>query len=361
MSSDSPVLDQKTPPTGLANDRFLKACRGLAVDATPVWIMRQAGRYLPEYRELRKRADFLTFCKTPALVAEATAVAAEVLGVDAAILFSDILIPLEAMGMKVIFEEPGGPKLPEPIRSPKDLSLYTVPDPTDRMSFVLDGIRLTKERLAGQIPLIGFAGAPFTLATYAIEGGGSRTYMKTLSWMYRDPEGFDRLLDLLTRVVMVSLTAQIAAGVHAVQIFDSWGGLLSLDQYRKHAVPCLRRIVDALKPTAIPVILYVNGSSHLLEAMVETGAHVLSVDWRLSMSDVRRRVGPGPSLQGNLDPTALHTDPATVTRLVHQILTDAGPTKHILNLGHGILPEAPVENAIAMVRACHEFRHGGAA
>jgi uroporphyrinogen decarboxylase len=360
MSLDTPSLEEKVPPSGLRNDRFLRACRGLPVDATPVWIMRQAGRYLPEYRELRKQADFLTFCKTPALVAEATAVAAEVLGVDAAILFSDIMIPLEAMGMTIVFDEPGGPRLPEPIRGVDDLSRYHVPDPNDRMDFVLEGIRLTRERLAGAIPLIGFAGAPFTLAAYAVEGGGSRTYAKTMAWLYRDPEGFDRLLDLLTRVVIVSLTAQVAAGVHAVQIFDSWGGLLPYESYRRHAVPHVQRIVEALRPSGVPVILYVNGSSHLLELMAETGATVLSVDWRLPLDRVRSRVGAGRALQGNLDPCVLHTNPETVRAAVHRILEEAGPTGHILNLGHGILPEAPVENALAMVEACHGYHHGSA-
>jgi uroporphyrinogen decarboxylase len=360
MTINQPSVEDKMRPSGLRNDRFLRACHGLPVDATPVWIMRQAGRYLPEYRELRKQADFLTFCKTPALVAEATAVAAEVLGVDAAILFSDIMIPLEAMGLPVVFDEPGGPRIPEPVRSTADLSRFRIPDPNDTMAFVMEGIRLTKERLADGIPLIGFAGAPFTLAAYAVEGGGSRNYPRTMAWLYRDPAGFDKLLDLLTRVVILSLTAQIAAGVHAVQLFDSWGGLLSVESYRRHAVPHIRRVVDALRPTGVPVILYVNGSSHLLELMAETGATVLSVDWRLPLDAVRARVGAGPALQGNLDPCVLHTDPETVRAAVHRILVEAGPTGHILNLGHGILPEAPVANARAMVDACHGYHHGAA-
>jgi len=354
MKQPNDLTDPSPLQGGLKNDRFLRACRGLPTDVAPVWIMRQAGRYLPHYRELRKKADFLTFCKTPDLVAEATAGAAEILGVDAAILFSDILIPLEAMGMKVVFEEPGGPKLPEPIERIEDLAKYRVPDPGATMCFVLDSIERTNARIAGEVPLIGFAGAPFTLATYAIEGGGSKSYHKVLGWMHGDPDSFGRLLDHLTRVVTVSLRAQIAAGVHAVQIFDSWGGLLSVDDYRTHCLPRLKRIVESLAVTRVPVILYVNGSSHLLEVMAETGADVLGVDWRLPLDEVRRRVGPGPALQGNLDPTALFAAPETIREKVHRIRREAAGGGHILNLGHGILPPTPVEGALAMVRASHE-------
>ncbi len=355
MSHENATYEAGLIPAGLKNDRFLRACRGIPTDVTPVWIMRQAGRYLPQYRDLRKQADFLTFCKTPALVAEATAGAAEILGVDAAILFSDILIPLEAMGMELVFDEPGGPRLPKPITGFADLRQYKVPDPAATMCFVLDAIQKTKERLDDAVPLIGFAGAPFTLAAYAVDGGGSKNYHKTLGWMHGDPSGFEALLDHLTRVVIVSLRAQIAAGVHAVQVFDSWGGLLSIDDYRRFCVPRLRRIVESLSVTNVPVILYVNGSSHLLEAMAETGAPVLGVDWRLPLDAVRRRVGPGPALQGNLDPCALFAPPETIRAAVHRIRREAGPAGHILNLGHGILPPTPVEGALAMVAASHDI------
>lgn len=323
--------------------------------------MRQAGRYLPQYREVRKKADFLTFCKTPELVAEATVGAVRILGVDAAIIFSDILIPLEAMGLEVVFREPGGPGLPNPILGPEDFSRLSIPDPDRALSFVADSIRLTNAQLEGSVPLLGFAGAPFTLATYAIEGGGSKSYSRTLGWLHRDPASFDALLDRLTETIIGSLRAQIAAGVHAVQLFDSWGGLLSREHWRHHCLPRLRQIVSAIHRTGVPVILYVNGSSHLLEAMAETGADVLSVDWRLPLDEVRRRVGPMAVLQGNLDPCLLSAGRDVITRAVQEAIRAAGPVGHILNLGHGILPDAPVDGALALVEACHAVEHRGTA
>lgn len=340
------------------NDRFLRACRRQPVDVTPVWIMRQAGRYLPEYRELRKKADFLTFCKTPDLVAQATHDAAAILGVDAAIIFSDILLPLEAMGMPLVFEESGGPRLPEPIRGPGDFTRYRIDGLADRLSFVSEAIDRTLARLAGELPLLGFAGAPFTLASYAIEGGGSKNYARTLGWMYRDPDSFGQLLDLMGEVIRASLAAQIDAGVHAVQIFDSWGGWVGAAEYQRLILPRLKEIIREVQDRGVPVILYVNGSTHLLEVMAESGADVLGVDWRLPVAEVRRRVGPGPALQGNLDPCALYAHPDEVARRVRRIIEEAGPLGHVLNLGHGILPDSPVEGALAMVRACHDIQHG---
>lgn len=338
------------------NDRFLNACRKLPVDATPVWIMRQAGRYLPQYMAIRRGTDFLTFCKSPRLLAQAAFDAVDVLGVDAAILFSDILLPLEAMGLPLIFEEQHGPRLPEPILGPADLSRLIVPDPARTMPFVGEAIERTLERLNGSVPLLGFAGAPFTMAAYAIEGGGSKNYARTLGWMHRDPESFGKLLDLMTLTITRHLEFQVKTGVHAVQLFDSWGGWVSADLYRREMVPRLQRIVAAIQPLGVPVILYVNGSSHLLEAMADTGADVLSVDWRLPLDEVRRRVGPRPALQGNLDPCSLYASPEIIQAEVRAVLAEAGPTGHILNLGHGILPDAPVAGARAMVEAAHSTR-----
>jgi uroporphyrinogen decarboxylase len=340
----------------LTQSRFLRACRGLPVDATPVWIMRQAGRYLPEYREIRRKADFLTLCKTPHLAALATATAAEALGTDAAIIFSDILLPLEAAGMKLMFEEPGGPRLPEPVQRPSDIRRLALPDLKETMGYLDEAVKQTLRLLGDGVPLIGFAGAPFTLAAYAIEGGTSKNYARTLAWLHRDPASFCELLDRLAQLALAVLELQVSAGVHAVQIFDSWGGLLSRDDYRRHAAPRVQRIVQTLRPSDVPVILYVNGSSHLLEAMAETGAHVLSVDWRLPLDEVRRRVGPGAALQGNLDPCVLFAGDEAIANAVHRVLDAAGPTGHILNLGHGILPDTPVEGARAMIRACHAHR-----
>jgi uroporphyrinogen decarboxylase len=338
------------------NDRFLRACRKQPVDVTPVWIMRQAGRYLPQYMAIRKGVDFLAFCKSPKLLAQAAFDAVDVLGVDAAILFSDILLPLEAMGMRLVFEDTHGPKILDPLRQPADLTRLTIPEPARTMPFVGEAIERTLERLNGTVPLIGFAGAPFTLASYAIEGGGSKNYAKTLGWLHRDPASFGKLLDLMTITIIRHLEFQVKSGVTAVQLFDSWGGWVSADLYREHLVPRLQRIVAAIQPLGVPVILYVNGSTHLLEAMAETGADVLSVDWRLPLDEVRRRVGPGPALQGNLDPCALYAPPEVIAEKVRAILAAAGPTGHILNLGHGILPDAPVSGARAMVTAAHTPR-----
>lgn len=315
--------------------------------------MRQAGRYLPQYMAIRRGTDFLTFCKSPKLLAQAAFDAVDILGVDAAILFSDILLPLEAMGLHLIFEDQHGPRLPEPIKGPADLLRLTVPDPARTMPFVGEAIERTLERLNGSVPLLGFAGAPFTMAAYAIEGGGSKNYSRTLGWMHRDPESFGKLLDLMTLTVTRHLEFQVKAGVHAVQLFDSWGGWVSADIYRREMVPRLQRIVAAIQPMGVPVILYVNGSTHLLEAMADTGADVLSVDWRLPLDEVRRRVGTRPALQGNLDPCSLYASPEIIRAEVRAILAEAGPTGHIMNLGHGILPDAPVSGARAMVEAAH--------
>jgi uroporphyrinogen decarboxylase len=305
---------------------------------------------------IRRGTDFLTFCKSPKLLAQAAFDAVDILGVDAAILFSDILLPLEAMGLPLIFEEQHGPRLPEPILSPADLSRLIVPDPARTMPFVGEAIERTLERLNGSVPLLGFAGAPFTMAAYAIEGGGSKNYARTLGWMHRDPESFGKLLDLMTLTITRHLEFQVKTGVHAVQLFDSWGGWVSADLYRREMVPRLQRIVAAIQPLGVPVILYVNGSSHLLEAMADTGADVLSVDWRLPLDEVRRRVGPRPALQGNLDPCSLYASPEIIAAEVRAILAEAGPTGHIMNLGHGILPDAPVSGARAMVEAAHSTR-----
>lgn len=325
------------------------------MDATPVWIMRQAGRYLPQYRKTRAKAgDFLTLCKTPDLACEVTLQPVDLLKVDAAILFSDILIPVEAMGVHLVFAEGEGPTL-EPVSGEAALSKLHVPDPAQETRFVLDAVRLIRRELDSRVPLIGFSGAPFTLATYLVEGGTSKNFRNVLSWMYSDPQGFARLLDLLTQTVILYLRAQVEAGVQAVQIFDTWAGLLSRRLYREFALPGTARIIQALKGLNVPVILYVNGCAPFLEEMAASGVDVLSVDWRVSLSEVAGRTLGAVSLQGNLDPMALFAPPSVLEREVARVLGEAPDRGHIFNLGHGIQPETPVESAQALVECVHRL------
>lgn len=335
--------------------RFLAALRRQRVDTTPVWIMRQAGRYLPQYRATRERAgDFLALCKNPELAAEVTLQPVEILGVDAAILFSDILIPVEAMGVPLTFAEGEGPRL-EAVKGPQDLKRLHVPDPAAEVPFVLEAIGILRERLPAGVPLIGFSGAPFTLATYVVEGGTSRTFRRVLSWMYEDPASFRDLLDLLAETVTAYLQAQARAGAQALQIFDTWAGVLSRRLYREMALPVTQRIVKALAPLGVPVILYVNGCAPFLEEMAATGVDGISVDWRVSLAEAAQRTRGAVALQGNLDPLALFGSRATVEREAARVLGEAPPHGHIFNLGHGILPETPVENVEALVEAVHRL------
>lgn len=335
--------------------RFLAALRRQRVDTTPVWIMRQAGRYLPQYRATRERAgDFLALCKNPELAAEVTLQPVEILGVDAAILFSDILIPVEAMGVPLAFREGEGPRL-EAVRGPLDLRRLHVPDPAAEVPFVLEAIGILRERLPAGVPLIGFSGAPFTLATYAVEGGTSRNFRHVLAWMYEDPASFGELLDLLTETVVAYLRAQVLAGAQALQIFDTWAGVLSRRLYREVALPATQRIVKALQPLGVPVILYVNGCAPFLEEMAATGVDGISVDWRVSLAEAAQRTRGAVALQGNLDPLVLFGSRSTVEREAARVLGEAPPSGHIFNLGHGILPETPVENARALVEAVHRL------
>ena len=317
--------------------------------------MRQAGRYLPQYRQTRAKAgDFLTLCKTPDLACEVTLQPIGILDVDAAILFSDILIPVEAMGVPLVFSEGEGPKL-EPVRGEEELKKLHVPDPAQEMGFVLDAVRLIRRELGSRVPLIGFSGAPFTLATYIVEGGTSKNFRRVLSWMYSDPQGFTRLLDLLTETVILYLRAQVEAGAQAVQVFDTWAGLLSRRLYREFALPGTARIVQALKGHGVPVILYVNGCSPFLEEMAASGVDVLSVDWRVSLSEAAGRTRGTVTLQGNLDPMALFAPKATLEREVARVLSEAPDRGHVFNLGHGIQPETPVEAAQALVQCVHRL------
>ncbi len=333
------------------NDLFLRACHGEDVERVPVWIMRQAGRYLPQYREVRQQADFLTLCKTPELAAKVTLQPIDVLGVDAAILFADILLPLEAMGSGLRFSEGKGPQL-EPVRDAAAAARLKIPDIEASLGYVLDAIRLLRRELAGRVPLIGFGGTPWTLAAYLVEGGASKSFAHLLGWSYRDPSGLRQLLSKVAETSLLYLQAQIDAGAQALQLFDSWGGLLDARRWREIALPSLLKILEPLAGK-VPLIFYVNGGAHLLDELAALPVEVLSVDWRLPLDQVRQRIGPGKTLQGNLDPTALLGTRESIEARVEDLLQAAGGGPHIANLGHGILPTTPVENARAFVDAVH--------
>jgi uroporphyrinogen decarboxylase len=337
------------------NDRLIRACRRQEVDRAPVWMMRQAGRYMPEYRALRAKYDFMTMCKTPELAAEVSLQPYEILGVDAVIMFSDILVPVEAMGMKLDIVESKGPVLENPIRTEAQVEKLTVPDPVETMPFVMETIRMLRKRLDASAPLIGFAGAPFTLASYMVEGGGTRNYAEIKRMMYREPMTTHRLLDKLAETIILYVNAQIEAGAQVVQLFDTWAGELSAADYEEFALPYEQKVFERIhrgpSGLSVPAILYINGCSHILEKMVESGANVLSVDWRIDLAEARRRVGDKVALQGNLDPCELLGTQETITESVKEILKKGGGMGHIVNLGHGILPMVPVENARVFIEA----------
>jgi len=337
------------------NDRLIRACRRQEVDRAPVWMMRQAGRYMPEYRALRAKYDFMTMCKTPELAAEVSLQPYEILGVDAVIMFSDILVPVEAMGMKLDIVESKGPVLDDPIRAEAQVEKLIVPDPVETMPFVMETIRLLRRRLDTSAPLIGFAGAPFTLASYMVEGGGTRNYAEIKRMMYREPMTIHRLLDKLADTIILYINAQIEAGAQVVQLFDTWAGELSAADYEEFALPYERKVFERIhrgpSGLTVPAILYVNGCSHILEKMSESGANVLSIDWRIDLAEARRRVGDKVALQGNLDPCELLGTPETIAESVKEILKKGGGLGHVMNLGHGILPMVPVENARAFIEA----------
>jgi uroporphyrinogen decarboxylase len=335
-------------------DRLLKACRREPVDCTPVWFMRQAGRYMEAYRALRQRHSLLTLCKTPELAAEVTLQPLQRLPVDAAIIFTDLLIPLEPMGAKLIFAPNEGPVIENPIRSASDVKALRMVDPQTDLAFTLEAIRLVCRELDGQVPLIGFAGAPFTLASYLIEGSGSRHYMQTKRLMYHQPEIWHLLLDKLGRVTTAFLRAQITAGAQVVQIFDSWVGCLSPDDYRMYVLPHTKRVVDGLRDAGAPVIHFATDTAMLLEAMRDIGADVIGVDWRIPLDAAWRGIGYDVGIQGNLDPVALFAPLPEIARRVDDILQRAGNRPgHLFNLGHGILPETPVEHVQAVAEMVH--------
>jgi uroporphyrinogen decarboxylase len=337
---------------------FIDACLRRPTPRRPVWMMRQAGRYLPEYRAVRARAgDFLTLCKTPELAAEVTLQPVDIMGVDAAILFSDILVIPEAMGMELRFVEGEGPLFPAPLKSRADVEGLGDPDPEVELAYVCDAIRLIRKELAGRVPLIGFTGAPWTLATYMVEGGGSKNFAVVKAMLYSDPDVLHALLDRVAAAVSRYLAAQVAAGAQALQIFDTWGGILAEPEFLEFSLAYIRRIVETVprvtpdgKP--VPVIVFVKGGGQWLKPIADTGCDVVGLDWTVDPARARREIGTQVALQGNLDPCTLYAPPAAIAHRTRRMLDAFGAAPgHIVNLGHGILPDIPVDHARAFIRA----------
>jgi uroporphyrinogen decarboxylase len=335
------------------NDRFLRACRREPVDRTPVWFMRQAGRYMPEYRALRERHSLLELCRTPELAVEVTLQPVDALGFDAAILFSDLLIPLAPLGLPFDFQSGEGPVVEKPLRSRADVEALRRFEPREELGMVLEAIRLLRREL--RVPLIGFAGAPFTLATYAIEGGSSKNLALTKGLMYGEPDTWHQLAGLLADVVSDYLRAQVEAGAQAVQVFDSWIGALDEGDYREFVLPHVRRIFEGLEGLDVPQIHFGTATGHLLAVQREAGGTVIGVDWRTPLDVGWERAGAGVAVQGNLDPTLLFAPRERLLARVDDVLRRAGGRPgHIFNLGHGILPGTPVDNVRAVVDHVHE-------
>jgi uroporphyrinogen decarboxylase len=328
---------------------FLRACRGEQTERPPLWLMRQAGRYLPEYREIRAGVSFLELCKTPKLAAEVTLQPIRRFGFDAAILFSDLLVPLEAMGLAVEFTDKG-PTLPQPLRTPDDLGRIGKFDPDTRTGFVMETIQQVRREL-GDTPLIGFAGAPFTVATYAIEGKTAKTFSETKKLFYREPEVARRLLALIADATRDYLVAQVRAGAQAVQLFDSWVGVMSAEDFETFVLPPTAALVAALRDTGVPVIYFGNGAAAILDRVARVGATVYGVDWRLPIDEARARLGGAAAVQGNLDPAVLLGPIADIERRARDIVRRGGKRGHVFNLGHGITPDVPLEAVEALVAA----------
>ncbi|XOF33744.1 MAG: uroporphyrinogen decarboxylase [Candidatus Electrothrix sp. YB6] len=336
------------------NDTFLKACRGEQTDYTPVWFMRQAGRYLPEYQAVRSKRTFLELCKNPELCTEVTLQPIDIFGFDAAILFSDILIPMEAMGLTLEFHEGRGPIFPDPVREQAAVDRLRIPDPEETMPFVLETIRLLRQEL--KVPLIGFSGAPFTLATYLIEGGSSKVFLETKRMAFQEPAMYHALLQKITECTSIYLQAQARAGAQALQIFDSWAGIWAPCDYERFALPYVQSIIaDLRKMTDIPIIYFANNGSTLIRHTKNAGADVLGLDWRINIGDAVEMVGDH-AVQGNLDPIALFLPKEELEQRIKTLLDDARNAKgHIFNLGHGILPQTDPDQAKIAVDAVHRF------
>ena len=336
------------------NSNFVRACKSQPVDRTPVWFMRQAGRYLPEYRAVRKNHSLLEICKKPALAAEVTITAAEILGIDAAIIFADLLLPLEVMGLPFHFSAGEGPVIDKPVRSGEDIAILRS-DRAAELGYVSEAVSLVAKHFANRLPVIGFCGAPFTLASYMIEGGGSRHYIHTKKMMYNSPDDWDALMRKLVTVAASYAADQVRAGADVIQIFDSWVGCLSVEDYRRYVLAHVTGMVTELQKTGAPIIYFGTDSATLLPAMKETGADVIGLDWRIPLDQGWMRIDHQCAVQGNLDPVLLFADWKELSSRAEDILRQAGGRPgHIFNLGHGILPETPVENVKNLARLVHE-------
>ena len=348
----------------LKNDLFLRACRGQDVERTPIWIMRQAGRYLPEYRAVRAKSDFLTMCKTPELAAEVTIQPVDLVGVDAAILFSDILVIPEAMGMHLEMNEGKGPVFPNPIRTSDDAKKLKDIDPTKELKYVLDAVTLTKKNLDNRVPLIGFSGSPWTLLTYMVEGKGSKNFSEVKKLIYNNPDLAHAILNKLANTVADYLSAKIEAGCNAVQIFDTWGGILSQKDFEEFSLRYVEKIISQIKRKNEPVIFFAKGVHYNLSRLASIGADVLGHDWTMDLGKVRKEVGDKVALQGNLDPTVLYADKSYIKNEVKNVLNSFGKGNgHVFNLGHGVLPDIDPENVKSLVQYVKEeskiFHHRG--
>ncbi len=342
--------------TQVDRSRFLRRIQGEATDVTPVWLMRQAGRYMPEYRELRQRHSLLELIKSPELAAEVTLQPMAAFDLDAAIIFSDILPLLEAMGLELSFQAGEGPVIHNPVRTAADIAALRTPDPRESLGFTPDAIRLVRAKLDRRgIPLIGFTGAPFTLACYAIEGGKSRHHEHARIMMLSEPALWDQLMTKLTTMAGAFLLAQAEAGADVLAIFDTWSGELSTHHYRAFVLPYVQQLVSIVRQSGRPVTLFGVGASHLLESMADSGVDVIGVDWRIDLSVARQRVGPQPILQGNLDPVALLAPWDVLRREIDAVLAQAaGDSRFIFNLGHGVLPQTPPDNVRRLVDYVHQ-------
>lgn len=340
----------------MSNDAFLKACRREKAGFTPVWLMRQAGRYMKEYMAIREKHSFLEMCRNPELACEVTLQPIRAFDIDAAIIFADILLPLDGMGINLEFTKGEGPSISNPVRTRKDIDAVKVIKPEQDVPYLLEAIKMVKRELNGKVPLIGFSGAPFTLASYIIEGEGSKNYINTKKLMYSDSEGWKILMDKISEVVIVYLEAQIDAGAQVVQLFDSWVGCLGPDDFKTFALPYTKRIIETVSKKGVPVINFGTNTGTYLDLVAQGGGDVIGVDWKVRLDDAWKTIGYNKAIQGNLDPVVLFGPFSEIRKRVKEIIDMAeGRPGHIFNLGHGIILGTPVDNVRAVVDAVHEF------